>query len=790
MRGVKIVATLGPATTDRTTLGHLLAAGVDVVRLNAAHGTAASHRDAAGTARAAADSAGRSIGVLVDLPGPKLRTGAVEGDLVRLETGHPFTLANATSGDPIGNATRVTTTVPQLSRWVTVGDEVFLADGGIVLCVTRVTGADVETEIVRGGMLRSHKGMHVPSAELLVESFSAVDAAALALARRLKADFVGVSFVRTADDLDAVRARLPRRGARPALVAKIETAAALEHLDAIVDASDALMVARGDLGIQVPARRVPFLQKEIIRAANRAGKPVITATQMLESMTRSPLPTRAEVSDIANAVIDGTDALMLSEETAVGDFPVEAVRTMAEVAETAEAWPRAAVLPVAGGDELDRVGWAVAHAAVLAAEDLRVAAILCPTRTGTTARRVAAFRPSMPIVGLSPDPTVLRQLCLLRSVHPRMLEPCADTEAQTRLAVRTARGRRSSRGATSSQSCRARPAAAAATPTPCESFAPNGKRTGPPVNDGLQARFSVQVVGEGDGDHLAAVGADVATGDLLDHGDRVRPFLHESRVDEVPGEHAEHAVAELLVVEEDLLVGIVEPEREVLVDVAQPRGHRVVAAEREPFVHELGFLVRVQVVRRVEERDDAREPVRLEPDQLFLAAHLAVIAREPARAFGRGQAILDDPTEEPGLQALRPTAAQRHAATPGAVARAITSRSRAIRADAATSCTRTIRAACVNDHTVVASVASSRCDGSESPVSLPRNVLRDAPTTTGTPSAATMSASRARSSRLCAAVLPNPMPGSASSASEPTPAARAASSRVDKNSTTSRTTSS
>ena len=262
MRGVKIVATLGPATAEQATLGRLLAAGVDVVRLNAAHGSAASHRDAAAMARAAAGSAGRTVGVLVDLPGPKLRTGAVAGDLVRLETGCQFTLAGPAAGNAIGNATRVTTTVPQLSRWVAVGDEVFLADGGIVLCVTRVAGSDVETEIVRGGFLRSHKGMHVPSAELLVESFGEIDAKALALARRLKADFVGVSFVRTADDLEAVRAHLPRRGARPALVAKIETAAALEHLDAIVDAAGALMVARGDLGIQVPARRVPFLQKE------------------------------------------------------------------------------------------------------------------------------------------------------------------------------------------------------------------------------------------------------------------------------------------------------------------------------------------------------------------------------------------------------------------------------------------------------------------------------------------------------------------------------------------------
>ena len=377
--------------------------------------------------------------MLVDLPGPKLRTGEVEGDLVRLESGQHFTLVGAGNENPIGDSTRATTSVSQLADWVGVGDEVFLADGAIVLRVVRVTGPDVVTEIVRGGLLRSHKGMHIPTAETLVEPFGATDAAALALARRLRADFVGVSFVRTAADLHTVREHLPKRGTRPALVAKIETAAALDHLDEIVEAADALMVARGDLGIQVPARRVPFLQKEIIRAANRAGLPVITATQMLESMTRSPLPTRAEVSDVANAVIDGTDALMLSEETAVGEFPVEAARTMADVAEAADSWPRAAVVPVVGGDDRDRVGWAVAHAAVLAAEDLRVAAIVCPTRTGTTARRVAAFRPSMPIVGLAPDPAVLGQLCLLRSVHPRLMEPSADAETQTRLAVRSAR---------------------------------------------------------------------------------------------------------------------------------------------------------------------------------------------------------------------------------------------------------------------------------------------------------------------------------------------------------------
>ena len=251
-------------------------------------------------------------------------------------------------------------------------------------------------EVVRGGVLRSRKGMHVPRAEAHVEPFTEADAVALRMAIAIKADFIGLSFVRRPEDVEAVRARLPKRGHRPQLVAKIETAVALDHLPGIVGAADAVMVARGDLGIQVPGRGAcPLIQKEIIRFCNMAGKPVITATQMLESMTRSPLPTRAEVNDVANAVLDGTDALMLSEETAVGEYPADTVRTMSDVAEAAEAWPHARTTPQGAAAALDddRVAWAVAHASVQAAEDLGVAAIVCPTQSGTTARRVAAFRP-------------------------------------------------------------------------------------------------------------------------------------------------------------------------------------------------------------------------------------------------------------------------------------------------------------------------------------------------------------------------------------------------------------
>jgi pyruvate kinase len=405
--------------------------------LNAAHADADTHLANARRAREIATDAGRLVGVLVDLPGPKMRSGPVVSDAVELASGQQFTLC---AQECVGDDTRVSTTLPELARWVRRDDEIFLADGAIVLRVEAIDADDVNTIVVRGGTLRSRKGMHVPKAEAHVDPFTERDKTALDMAVAMKADFVGLSFVRRPDDIERVRALLPKRGFKPALVAKIETAVALDHLPGIVHQSDAVMVARGDLGIQVPARRVPLLQKEIIRFCNTAGRPVITATQMLESMTRAPLPTRAEVNDVANAVIDGTDALMLSEETAVGADPANAVRTMAEVASAAEEWPKPHTEPVgAGAVDGDRVAWAVAHAAVQAAEDLTVAAILCPTRSGQTARRVAAFRPSMPIAGISPTAEILGALSLVWGVTPLVVPETSDGDRQLVLALQAAR---------------------------------------------------------------------------------------------------------------------------------------------------------------------------------------------------------------------------------------------------------------------------------------------------------------------------------------------------------------
>ena len=438
MRRTKIVATIGPATAGSAAMAAIIAAGVDVVRLNASHGDAETHVANATQARELATEADRTVGVLVDLPGPKMRSGELASDPVELVPGSQFTLRGHSI---VGDATQASSTLPELSRWVVAGSEVFMADGAIVLRVVHIDGEDVATEVVRGGLLRPRKGMHVPDAERHIEPFTERDEAALHMAIAMKADFVGLSFVRTAGDVERVRALLPKRGARPALIAKIETASALDDLDAIIAASDAVMVARGDLGIQVPARQVPLIQKHIISACNTAGRPVITATQMLESMTRSPLPTRAEVNDVANAVIDGTDALMLSEETAIGLHPADVVRTMAEVAEAAEGWDRdhdAPQHPSAPADT-DRVAWAVAHAAVQAAHDLGVAAILCPTRSGQTARRVAAFRPTMPVAGISPTPEVLGVLALVWGVTPILVPFAHESGQELHNAVRAAR---------------------------------------------------------------------------------------------------------------------------------------------------------------------------------------------------------------------------------------------------------------------------------------------------------------------------------------------------------------
>lgn len=425
MRRTKIVATLGPASWDRPVVHDLVEAGVDVFRLNLAHADTATHRASAETARKEADRQGRVIGLLADLPGPKMRTGPVKGDAVSLEPGEPFVL-DQRAGE--GDWTGVSTTVDNLHEMVHPGEEIFLADGAIILKVTEVDGDAVHTEVIRRGLLRSRKGMHIPNAEDKIEAFTEDDRRSLEAALSLKVDLIGLSFIRDADDIERVRSALPKQKGGPLLVAKIETRSAIQNLSEIVHAADAVMVARGDLGIQMPLEEVPLLQKEIIKLCNGTGTPVITATQMLESMTHGPLPSRAEVNDVANAVLDGTDALMLSEETAIGKYPIATVETMATIARRAERQERLRTAAVTYEEADDPVSWAIARAAVHAAEELDVAAILCPTRSGATARRVAAFRPRMPILGLGHRDETVRPLALVWGVVPKTVPFVAEEE--------------------------------------------------------------------------------------------------------------------------------------------------------------------------------------------------------------------------------------------------------------------------------------------------------------------------------------------------------------------------
>ena len=407
----------------------MLRAGVDVVRLNLAHADPETHLQTADAVREEAERLGRVIAILADLPGPKMRTSTLASDQVTLEAGQAFTLYGS---DRVGDASGVGTTVEGLAALVEPDDRVFLADGAIILKVTDVKGDEVHTEVVRRGLLRSRKGMHIPSAESKITSFTRDDHKGIELALRCGADLIGLSFIRTAEEVNSVRNAIASasdgKNEQPVLVSKIETRSAIDNLEEIVATTDAVMVARGDLGIQMPFAEVPLLQKQIIEVCNRRGISVITATQMLESMTQGPIPSRAEVNDVANAVLDGTDGLMLSEETAVGTNPTLAVETMDEIARAAEREGQATFHSTERADADDPVSWAIARAAVHAAEELDVAAILCPTRSGMTARRVAAFRPRMPIVALGSPTEKFRSLALVWGVIPRTVPQVSESE--------------------------------------------------------------------------------------------------------------------------------------------------------------------------------------------------------------------------------------------------------------------------------------------------------------------------------------------------------------------------
>jgi pyruvate kinase len=407
----KIVATIGPASESPEMLTRLIRAGMNVARLNFSHGHPSKHAEVIRRIRDAARETGRRVAIMADLPGPKLRLGKMDPEPIQLLSGARFTL---TSEDIVGNAQRASTTFERLPRVVKPGDKIFLNDGLVQLVVERVVGHNVECMVVVGGELRSRNGLNLPGIDLGISAFTEHDRACLEFALKEGVDALGQSFVERAADIHAVRAAAAQIGREPFVIAKIERADALAHFDEILTAADGIMVARGDLGVEVPIEEIAYTQKQLIAKANLAGKPVITATQMLESMVSSRLPTRAEATDVANAILDGTDCVMLSAESAMGKFPEESVTMLAKIAAFTETHrpPRSFAAqrefvqqkPATIGS--DRMASLVEHALDTVSCDL----LLVPTRGGMVARAISRFKPPVWIIAPSSDSAACQNL--------------------------------------------------------------------------------------------------------------------------------------------------------------------------------------------------------------------------------------------------------------------------------------------------------------------------------------------------------------------------------------------
>jgi pyruvate kinase len=424
MRSTKIVATVGPASNEVEVLTAMIEAGMDIARLNFAHGTRAEHAEVAGRIRAAAERAGREVAILGDLPGPKLRLGPVAGGVAELPRGTRVVL---TPDDVEGTPDRLPVAWRGFAELVDAGDVCYLADGAVRLRVDEVSDEDVVTKVEVGGSVASRQGLNLPNVTVSLPAVSAEDIALIDAGLEMGIDFFALSFVRRREDLDPVREHLAQRGVEVPLIAKIEKPQAAANSEEIVDAADGIMIARGDLGIELPIEEVPLVQKRLLALAGRRATPTITATQMLESMVHSTRPTRAEVADVANAIFDGTDAVMLSQETAVGRHPVLAVSMMASIAETAERELPYGRWLAERGPQANNQYHALAFGAVGAVYQLGLKCIVAPTNTGTTVALISAYRPRAPVLALSPRREVVRRCQLLWGVHPQLNEQPLET---------------------------------------------------------------------------------------------------------------------------------------------------------------------------------------------------------------------------------------------------------------------------------------------------------------------------------------------------------------------------
>ncbi|HEX6650331.1 MAG TPA: pyruvate kinase [Pyrinomonadaceae bacterium] len=427
MRKAKIIITLGPASREPDVVERLIAAGANGVRINMSHGTHEEKTVDIERARAAAKKLGQPIAILVDLSGPKIRTGELKDDQpVKLTPGAAFTI---TTRSMLGDENQVSTNYPDLPRVVKPGTRMLLDDGALSLTVESTTDTDVVCRVVDGGMLAERKGINLPGVELPIDSLTEKDIADLKWAVAQDADYIALSFVRRASDCEHAKELIREAGGHAPLIAKIEKAEAIDHLDEIIAAADGVMVARGDLGVETSVELVPVYQKRIIERSIEAGKMVITATQMLQSMVLNPRPTRAEASDVANAVWDGTDCVMLSNETATGLYPAPAVATMARIIESAEAASeRPDTTGMLARRQSRRVSRALCEAAVFAAADMGTAVTAVLTASGLMARRLSSLRHNQRIVALTHRPAVVSELALIWAVEPLLVTKASSTE--------------------------------------------------------------------------------------------------------------------------------------------------------------------------------------------------------------------------------------------------------------------------------------------------------------------------------------------------------------------------
>lgn len=430
MRKTKIVCTIGPVSASTEMQIELIKAGMNVARMNFSHGSGDVYENRIKNLRNASARTGTPIALLADLQGPKIRVGEMEADKVYLARG---SIVNVTSEPIVGNARRFTINYPYLLRDVGKGNTIFLDDGLLELKVIENKDDELVCSVEIGGELGPRKGVSLPGVKIDLPAVTDKDLEDIKFAVEAEIDYLAISFVRQASHVHEVREVLKQYNADIDLIAKIESQEALEHLDEIIAEADAIMVARGDLGVEIPAETVPIIQRDIIKKCNAAGKPVITATQMLESMKKSPRPTRAEVTDVAHAILDGTDAIMLSGETAVGEFPIEAVKVMNKTAIEIEKSLQITNVRSNIGDI--SVAEAISHATVQSANELNAAAIITSTQSGSTAKKVSRFRPKAMVLAATPSDKVMRKLCLVWGIKALLVPKTTDIDSMIDVSV-------------------------------------------------------------------------------------------------------------------------------------------------------------------------------------------------------------------------------------------------------------------------------------------------------------------------------------------------------------------